>query len=98
MTFDEKLSEILLPIGYVNPRLETEMKRKIKDLVLSDVVGEDVETWVPHPKGRSHQEPAKVIQNEMRRKQRSIINGGKETKGLTKEESIEVTKAEGERF
>lgn len=63
MTFDDKLDKILLTHGAEQGELHYSLKKAIKDLVLSDVVGEN------HPfDGESSAGGLKI-------RQRLIING-----------------------
>lgn len=78
MTFDDKLDKILLSHGAEQGELHYSLKQAVKDLVLSDVVGENKRkgTYMTY----SHLTPVmqdfkKEIQNELLEEQRLIING-----------------------
>lgn len=90
MTFDDKLDKILLSHGAEQGELHHSLKKAIKDLVLSDVVGEDVDIneikvgRIKNIKGDRKGADVKAFdwsievetwKNQLRAEQRLIING-----------------------
>lgn len=69
MTFDDKLDKILLSHGAEQGELHHSLKQAIKDLILSDVVGEY------EPNSAPNEAWGGTYRNKFREEQRLIING-----------------------
>lgn len=81
MTFDDKLDKILLSHGAEQGELHHSLKKAIKDLVLSYVVGEDekpASEASPIMKQLSPNTNRIDWRNKFREEQRLIINGKEE--------------------
>ena len=84
MTFDDKLDKILLTHGSEQGELHYSLKQAIKDLVLSDVVGEDEQPASeasPLMKQLSPNTNRIDWRNMFREEQRLIINGKEKDNG-----------------
>lgn len=82
MTFDDKLDKILLSHGAEQGELHYSLKQAIKDLVLNDVVGENIDVYAraniyaskPGTEGLEQEWYDKGT-NDTKNLQRLIING-----------------------